>query len=113
MAKRSGAEVKEKEENMKTEFEPEAKKLKAEAGNDYFLSSHFPKTVAKMTFKLTSLFRTVNEAIQEADQVEQDQRKDLFRRVHDYIATNSVKVCYGSLQMLSHSVTRTNNLVPS
>ena len=89
--KRPGVEVKNEEElNMKTEFEPEAKKIKSEfqenkteAGNDYFFSSNFPKTMAKMSFKLTSLFRTVNEAIRKADEVEQEQRRDLYRRVHD------------------------------
>ena len=97
--KRSGIEVKKEEEkevlNMKTESEPEAKKfksefkeenlqeIKTEAGSDYFLSSSFPKTMAKMTFKLTSLFRTVNEAIRNADELEQNQRRDLYRGVHD------------------------------
>ena len=94
--KRSCVEVKKEElMNMKTESEPEAKKLKSEfkeenlpeiktkAGNDYFLSSNFPKTIAKMSFKLTSLFRTVNEAIRNADELEQNQRRDLYREVHD------------------------------
>ena len=90
--KEPGIEVKVEEDlNMKKEFEPEAKKLKrefkeeikTEDGNEYFSSSNFPKTVAKLSFKLTSLFGTVKESIRKADEVEQDQRSDLYRGVQD------------------------------